>query len=71
MKGDTKFGNPPGKIIPMEQTNLLNRYYDNVADQDGYNNMNNPYFNLTTMNDTYMFAPRGYKQYLKDMLPRA
>lgn len=70
LKGDTKFGNPSGKIFPMEDTNLLGRNYDLIQDSEGYNSVNNPYFNVTTMNDTYMFTPRGEKYYLKHKLPQ-
>ena len=70
LKGDTKFGNPSGKVFPMEDTNLLGRNYDLMQDAEGYNSVNNPYFNLSTMNDTYMFTPRGEKYYLKNKLPQ-
>lgn len=66
LKGDTKFGNPPGKIFPMEDTNLLNRNYDNVVESDGYNTITNSYFDVNDMNDTYMFTPRAYKYYLQN-----
>lgn len=66
LKGDTKFGNPPGKIFPMEDTNLLNRNYDNLVESDGYNTVGNSYFDIADMNDTYMFTPRAYKYYLQN-----